>query len=1524
MAVVFVDVARALDEVIEMEEGVRAERLCVALARRKYPGLIATESKKDSGQDAIFVGNPLEGVGVPGIAVSITNTLSKVKADAKAIKDSGKKIDSLIFYTPKKVSNTKAQDWAKDIESEFGHKLLVIPREELIHSLLEPENAFILKRYLGIEVDRSQDLNRIVSDATTAARLVAEQWMAELQVAHDQLITLSAYELDGNGDRLGEVDTIEDLKLRLVEAERLLLFGGPGAGKSTTLTMIATSVLGDSNESVPLLVSIPEFLDTSGAILDYVADQPSFRSQGVSGSDLVLLAERGHIVLLLNGLNEVSGVDLVRASRELKKLVREYPSAGVLFTSRPLKADLFGGVSVSFDLSEVSDTQRDTYLRARLPEKSEQLLSLIEDSSSLDSLSRSPFILEQLVALYEADGTLPNTRSEVLESIIVKAEQLPEHAPALAAEPIKGYSQDYLAALATEMTSRGRVSLFQADACRVISALSASLVTSGLRASSPEPLDVLKGLCAHHLLEEISYPEGAFRFSHQQFQESFGATALRARATSVLEDSDATKIILFQSEIIDLPVWEESLSLLAERLGAQGDEEAATIVSALVEWAVQVDLVFAARLCGISGPVAENMLIDVLEPVLRRWYCESSSAHRACAIAAMVATGSGRFTDILWGLLEDENRDIRVTAFDAAGPIELSVLGDGWKNRVDAWPSDRRIEFIDTVGHSGSQDGVDLACDFAVNDPDIKVRLRALNVFWFEGSRAKFMGALEAIDDDTFRSTVARGHLPEKLPSAMEKRQTEAIASLISKSDDAKYRIKLASKSLPAGDTTYLEQLKTDLGHLEISESDYQYEWELYEIIKNIRSLDEPWAVQWVQSRILGKELRLAEWIPLSRLADSSTFDPLLDELASLESSEPRFGRSNELLAAAIDAGQIDRLLSSFMSAHFELEDAPNLKPESLKNSYFRIRDLLRALPIERLAETVSLRLVEADDEREIWELLDLLGVGQVSEFEDDSARQEMDPYTLERLRQFLRDLVPVVESADDFDGRLISRLGSAIGRFGDKQDIPLIQQLIKQDIERVNIGYQVLLGGNQQDPRASGSRMRWDSWLIGALLNLSDNDCEDFLLGILHEPVYEDEAARGLLCLVRIPQERSSPFRNDVQSYVVAAGLRQAPRKRFLDEEKRNLYADAVKQLLLDTVDRGGSNTSTGRLKQLASNLSLFNREEDVQLILDQLLLDGKWDAWVVLDTIERLVFAGITVKAEAVKKALDPVVKKIVYGDEWYQSDQQVFLLGRAVKILLSSDDPSKATELLSSLYPSILRLHDLYDIVEIAGLCQSEAVVSWLMSLLENTSLEDRLSGQILSSLVKIGGRPVEDGFLAILGLSDAAPIPVKMCRETIETYALAMAEKVARDPTVKQSLIEKCNEDVDSRQLTILSSVINMAKDPDLDLAALQLIRDGQKIPWEIQKIVKRAFYEEVPIPGSQGAYNVNPIPDVTFRTQLIELVYRDELRRESAYELLGEIESWRLESGKPDSEPRHPSFSSGYSWPIIEGQSGGIK
>jgi hypothetical protein len=48
-----------------------------------------------------------------------------------------------------------------------------------------------------------------------------------------------------------------------------------------------------------------------------------------------------------------------------------------------------------------------------------------------------------------------------------------------------------------------------------------------------------------------------------------------------------------------------------------------------------------------------------------------------------------------------------------------------------------------------------------------------------------------------------------------------------------------------------------------------------------------------------------------------------------------------------------------------------------------------------------------------------------------------------------------------------------------------------------------------------------------------------------------------------------------------------------------------------------------------------------------------------------------------------------------------------------------------------------------------------------------------------------------------------------------------------------------------------------------------------------------------------------------------MVTEDPERRMSAFKLLGQIEEWRLEQGRPTGEPRHPDFASRLPWPPAE-------
>ena len=274
------------------------------------------------------------------------------------------------------------------------------------------------------------------------------------------------------------------------------------------------------------------------------------------------------------------------------------------------------------------------------------------------------------------------------------------------------------------------------------------------------------------------------------------------------------------------------------------------------------------------------------------------------------------------------------------------------------------------------------------------------------------------------------------------------------------------------------------------------------------------------------------------------------------------------------------------------------------------------------------------------------------------------------------------------------------------------------------------------------------------------------------------------------------------------------------------------------------------------------------------------------------------------------------MVENTEWYKPNDQAFLLRRCVTILLFCDEPKAAIELLSKVYPSKLRQHDLYEIVEIAGHVKSTDVGDWLVALLGDPDLEGRLGGRILQALVKMDGSSIQSSLLAYIGLSDDEPIKIDMKRETIEPYAAAVASAISKDAALLQRVIEKCAAQLDYDQKNIVATIVGFARIPELDVAALQLIRDDEEIPWALREHIRRLFFEEIQIPGRHGWIEVNPVRNTVVRPRLLDMAHNDRNRHEKAYDLLGKIDKWRLESGKPADEPRHPELSSGRSWPIV--------
>ena len=87
MAVLRVDIERALDELIFQEEGMRFQGLAVVLGKKRWPELIALQRKQDGGLDAYAPASETEENVGKGLAASITGTLKKVAGDAETAKE---------------------------------------------------------------------------------------------------------------------------------------------------------------------------------------------------------------------------------------------------------------------------------------------------------------------------------------------------------------------------------------------------------------------------------------------------------------------------------------------------------------------------------------------------------------------------------------------------------------------------------------------------------------------------------------------------------------------------------------------------------------------------------------------------------------------------------------------------------------------------------------------------------------------------------------------------------------------------------------------------------------------------------------------------------------------------------------------------------------------------------------------------------------------------------------------------------------------------------------------------------------------------------------------------------------------------------------------------------------------------------------------------------------------------------------------------------------------------------------------
>jgi hypothetical protein len=131
--------------------------------------------------------------------------------------------------------------------------------------------------------------------------------------------------------------SISKLPMAVEVASEVTIVSLPGTGKTTTLLQLAGHVLA-ANSIVPLYFRLGDWSAGSSRLLASLHQRSAFKD--ISQDDVLRLAERGRLLLLLDGWNELDPVARKKLRIELQQIRHEWPYVRIVATTRRQMLDV--------------------------------------------------------------------------------------------------------------------------------------------------------------------------------------------------------------------------------------------------------------------------------------------------------------------------------------------------------------------------------------------------------------------------------------------------------------------------------------------------------------------------------------------------------------------------------------------------------------------------------------------------------------------------------------------------------------------------------------------------------------------------------------------------------------------------------------------------------------------------------------------------------------------------------------------------------------------------------------------------------------------------------------------------------------------------------------------------------------------------------------------------------------------------------------------------------------------------------
>lgn len=1412
----------------------------------------------------------------------------------------------LIDNDPERFTEREIRHWKAAAEAEAFSK---------IGKPLSPDGAHS-------SVSDVERLTALLGRIRAATSELTGSWIQNRRLAQKPQIALRAV-IQQTADRPADESLdFHGIRKLLNEGARVVLEAPAGTGKTTTLLQLAKLYADEGQLS--FFIDLPLWAKSGNEILEFIADRREFLSHGISAQDLASFYPNEHFTFLLNGWNEVSdnySEDSIVALRELE---RSFPSAGIIVATRTrhISPPLVGAIRAK--LQPLTRAQRDQYLTESLGNRAYLLGSTLDSNAVLDDLTRTPLILSEVTTIFGSGQPIPPTKIGVLAAMMNLIDQSDEHRDQLQRLPLGGHAADYLATLAIEMTARGDNTVQEEDARSILRSVSVGLRDRGQIENIPEPADILTALVDHHVVEQLDYYPVTFRFKHQQFQEFYAARMLERRLRE-LKEQDSSERRNFASQYVDRPTWEEPLRMAAEEIGGlsadQVDNNAVRIGRLLIEIALTVDPIFAADLSRLCGSSVWHHVRHAVGERLRLWYQVTDENHQQCALAGMLATGSDDFIDVLLPLLTSDNQQVRLSTYRAGRAFHLSSLGVNWRSVVRGWPEKFRIELIYELTHNRWDS--EIADAFALNDPSQEVRVQAIDTLSWAGSSSNIARLLEGQNENTFERAVQKLS-GERIPSSLRERALAVNEKALVASSDTITRIRLMTRANELGDAGVSERIKEELALVPMGRiSDHDSEYVIRPALNVIRAGDYQWASDWLARRIADGSLRPEGWLDLILQIPEDLREKLVHGIADEEPAQIRTAEIMSLLPIIADAPLAETIFNKLCEIRRTISDIYDEANNAKRGALRLLEDLFRSLPANDAVAGLSNCFAKEYDLTEFTTVIELFS--RVNS-KDSDLRNELNEDLRQNLRLYLKNGLQFALRQDDFRGELKAQLATALARMGDPGDMQELNELTTAEIQRLRTGRTALAQGDRS-PKAKGGSITYARRHLEAVASLDTAEAEPVLLRALQIPESEVDAASALvrLAIAQTVGGLAGAFAHRERDYCRVWETRDQRKNADTDQERIQRYAAAIRERISTLLTERELSPQPGhfdyRLVELANMLAALDGQGSSEVVFKVLSLPIKFFVHQRIDALENLLFGGVNLPTESTLNVLNPIINYIL------SETQDSHLAVRGLCLLPFVDSPTVGIDRVRQVITDkSFPRYELRGVLPALACSRCPSALTLLRDIAGTLEGPEYLLAEWINAVSSFGGTESKQLLLSFLD-PEAAAVEGAMDFKSHggDLLAKKVAELAASDQITRVWILELCDAELPAEKRALLAKVIAEMGDEEAVLAGLNILDDGvtskhsatSAVPYHLWKAIESLFIEHRSQGKNRTTYTLVPRSSNSIRARLLEMTLTDNRRCKSAFGLLGQIEVWRLDYGKPETEPRHPAFERQVSWPPEE-------